>query len=289
MNLEEYNSLLKNVVLKYLKRGINPWQQPWLCPYNFCSNKKYRSMNSLMLSLISNERFENDPRWLSFKQSKAMGYSVKKGEKGSAVFFYSTSYCRTKKDEDGIKIKDKNGLYVKECVITRPIFRTYCVFNAKQLKDFPTLEIGEVDESVDLNQASKIMKKIPVNIKFNANNEAFYDPQRDEIIMPPKNNFYRLESFYSTLFHEAIHSTGSPNRLDRYTLSTYFNDRANHCKEELVAELGSLSLCQDCKFKYTNSNSVSYINSWLKSLDDDEFRLPDLYSDVSKAIKYLNG
>ncbi|MBK5201443.1 MAG: DUF1738 domain-containing protein, partial [Spirochaetaceae bacterium] len=267
---------------------INPWQQPWISPYNFTTKKRYKSMNSLLLSIIANDKFDNEPRWLTYKQALTMGYSVKKGERGSNVFLYSTSYNRSKRDRNGKKIKDSFGNYVKEDISTKPIFRTYCVFNAQQLNNCPELKINEVANDVDLNRANSIMSNIPVTVKFNIIDEAFYDPKMDEIIMPPKKNFFRLESFYSTLFHEAIHSTGAPNRLDRYTLSTYFSDYNNHCKEELVAELGSLSLCQECKFEYTNSNSVSYITSWTNSLMDEEFKLVDLYSDVSKALHYIN-
>ena len=43
-------------------------------------------MNSLFLSIISSDRFDNDPRWLTFNQAIKMGYSIRKGEKGSVVF-----------------------------------------------------------------------------------------------------------------------------------------------------------------------------------------------------------
>lgn len=289
MNLDEYNRLLNEIVLKYLNMGLNPWQQPWVSPYNFFTNKRYHSMNSLMLSLKSNELYENDPRWISYKQAMKMGYKVKKGEKGSTVFLYSNSYSRKKRNEDGIKIKDLSGNYIYEDIKTRPIFKTYYVFNAKQINNFPDLIINEVSDVADIDRAELISQKIPVSVKYEINDGAYYDPKKDEIYMPPKKNFYRLESFYSTLFHEAIHSTGSSKRLDRYSLSAYFSDYKNHCKEELVAELGALSLSQDCKFIYTNKNSVSYITSWAKSLKDDEFRLVDLYSDVSKALKYIDN
>ena len=122
-------------------------------------------------------------------------------------FLYSTSYDRIKRDLRGTKLKDSFGNYVKEDIFTKPIFRTYYVFNANQLNNCPKFKINEVSEDADLNKANVIMEKIPVSVEFDINDEAYYDPKRDEIFMPPKKNFYRVESFYSTLFHEAIHST----------------------------------------------------------------------------------
>ncbi|WP_286172023.1 zincin-like metallopeptidase domain-containing protein [Gracilibacillus phocaeensis] len=33
--------------------------------------------------------------------------------------------------------------------------------------------------------------------------------------MPPKKDFQEINEYYSTLFHEMVHSTGNKDRLDR--------------------------------------------------------------------------
>jgi antirestriction protein ArdC len=47
--------------------------------------------------------------------------------------------------------------------------------------------------------------------------------------------------YYSTLFHELVHSTGHPSRLDR-VFGKLFGDKL-YSKEELIAETGAAFLC----------------------------------------------
>ncbi|MCJ7637793.1 MAG: zincin-like metallopeptidase domain-containing protein [Nitrososphaeraceae archaeon] len=55
-----------------------------------------------------------------------------------------------------------------------------------------------------------------------------------------------LEDYYRDLFHELIHSTGHPSRLNRETILTtnYFNSTKDHgTVEELTATFGEMVLC----------------------------------------------
>ena len=46
------------------------------------------------------------------------------------------------------------------------------------------------------------------------------------------------EEFYSTLFHEMIHSTGHASRLNRIHPQKKRDERKDYAREELVAEIG---------------------------------------------------
>jgi hypothetical protein len=58
--------------------------------------------------------------------------------------------------------------------------------------------------------------------------------------MPRREAFDSPEFYYSVLFHELTHSTGSGSRLSRETLTQalHFGD-TNYSREELVAEMGA--------------------------------------------------
>ena len=57
----------------------------------------------------------------------------------------------------------------------------------------------------------------------------------------PSSHFVDAPHYYSTLFHELVHSTGNESRLKR-TFGDRVGDRL-YSKEELVAEMGAAFLC----------------------------------------------
>jgi antirestriction protein ArdC len=83
-------------IIAELEQGIVPWVQPWtsskqLCPLglpvNGLTRRSYSGINILLLwSALEDQGFAS-PYWLTFKQCIAMGGSVRKGEKGTHVYF----------------------------------------------------------------------------------------------------------------------------------------------------------------------------------------------------------
>ena len=125
-------------------------------------------------------------------------------------------------------------------------------------------------------------------IKNNLEN-AYYSPKFDYISIPKKEQFESIENYYSVLFHELVHSTGSENRLKRKTVtdSTIFGSE-NYSKEELIAELGSSFLCCYSKIEQkTIDNSASYIAGWLKALKNDKGLIIYASAQASKAFEYM--
>jgi antirestriction protein ArdC len=75
------------------------------------------------------------------------------------------------------------------------------------------------------------------------NSTAFYHPKFDRIYMPPYETYPSAEFYYHVLFHELIHSTGSPKRLNRFDYAyTVDLTTPTHSWEEIIAELGSAFL-----------------------------------------------
>lgn len=56
--------------------------------YNFKTDKTYNGMNRFILAISASIEGYKDPRWLTFKQAKELGYSVKKGSHGTTLEYW---------------------------------------------------------------------------------------------------------------------------------------------------------------------------------------------------------
>ncbi len=154
------------------------------------------------------------------------------------------------------------------------------VFNLTQTTLYkPDEEIKKLDERPKADEFLKSLSFIPL-IKNNLE-RAFYSPTLDYISVPPLKQFSGTDEYYSTLFHEIIHSTGHSSRLNR------FNPSENYSFEELVAEIGSSFLCSMCGINNTLDNSASYINSWLHPLQDDEKLIIKASTQAKNSVNFL--
>jgi antirestriction protein ArdC len=120
-------TLVTNVIIAQLEKGVVPWRCPWQRnvgrPCNFHTGQEYRSINVILLGL---QQFAS-PYWMTWNQIKHHGGSVKKGEHGSLVVKYG-KFKKKIEDEEGKETK-KNSAYIKG----------YKVFNALQIDgiEFP--------------------------------------------------------------------------------------------------------------------------------------------------------
>jgi len=98
---------------------------------------------------------------------------------------------------------------------------------------------------------------------------AYYRPSTDCVHIPARTHFVDAPHYYSTLFHELIHSTGHETRLNR-TFGERFGDEL-YSKEELVAEMGAAFLCAiaDIANEDTERNTTAYIRNWISKLQED--------------------
>ena len=106
--------------------------------------------------------------------------------------------------------------------------------------------------------------------------------------MPKPKYFKNTDLFYTALFHELIHWTGHPSRLNRFVVSQP-SSREEYAFEELIAQLGATYLCFSCDIKKTISHSVHYIDSWLAALKNDKKYFFKAISYATKASEFING
>ncbi len=278
--------IVTNKIIEQLEKGTVPWHKTWISKdgakgddYNMISKKPYRGINRILLSMsrLNNDLTSN--QWLTFKQANEKGGSVKAGEKATMVVFWKP--LTFKKDDSGNEIEER----------TIPILRYYNVFNVEQTTLEP--DVSQKEETKIINKIEECenilsgFKDSPV-IDYGYN-QAFYSPLSDKVSLPDADAFDSEECYYTTLFHELVHSTGHKTRLSRagITSTTFFGDH-EYSREELIAEMGAAFLCSNTGIENkTIDNSAAYIKGWLKKLRDDKRVVILAASAAQKASDYI--
>jgi antirestriction protein ArdC len=118
---------------------------------------------------------------------------------------------------------------------------------------------------------------------------AYYRPSTDAVHMPARFRFVDASHFYSTLFHELVHSTGHETRLNR-TFGASFGDDL-YSKEELIAETGAAFLCAIAGIasEHTERNTTAYIQNWIAKLEGDNRLVLQAAAAAQKAVDLIAG
>jgi len=287
--------VITNRIIEIMEKGNVPWKKTWQggsnLPANLVSFRKdkttYSGLNVFTLSSMGySSRF-----WLTFKQGQDLGGMVKKGEKGFPVVYFNLLE-KDKKNNEGKTIKDANGENVKTKI---PLLRYHTVFNTEQFTgiEVPELEVKEPIVFNPIESAEKIVKGYIGKPEIKHGGErACYSPMQDIVKMPPKECFVGEEEYYSTLFHELVHSTGHKNRLNREEIQNFhfFGDE-NYSKEELTAEMGATFLISEAGIstEATMKNSVAYLQNWINALRNDKTLIVRASTLAKKAVNKILG
>ena len=268
--------LITQRIIGLLEAGTIPWKKPWKVstawPRNLVTKRPYRGINVFVLLAMSYE----SPFWLTFRQATELGGYIRKGEKACPVVFWKQTIIEDK------ETKEKHQV---------PLLRFYHVFNASQcenLKNAPPLaeQLGTLVKPADV--VARMPQ--PPAIKHGMT-KAFYSPTEDFIGLPSLEKFANPEAYFSTLYHEAVHASGHPARLNRPSLSAQAGFGSDpYCREELVAELGAAFLCAHADIaERTVENSAAYIKNWLGRLKSDKRLVVQAAAQAQVAADYILG
>lgn len=269
-----------------------PWEKMWQTerPYNATTQKDYRGVNSFWLSIQAGEKGYTDPRWCTFKQAKDNGWSVKKGEKATAIEFWSIYDTKARKT---LSLAEADEIVSKEperADDMKPIARAHYVFNAAQIDGIPKLERTEpiVDIAAIRGQRDTLLQNMGLAFK-EGGDRAYYSPSNDSVTMPPENAFKNDYSYVSTFLHECAHGSGAPHRFNRDMSGTFGSEK--YAKEELRAEIASAFTTQALGFKSDEKqfldNHKAYIQSWVEAIKDKPNELFAAIKDAEKIADYL--
>lgn len=267
-------------IIEQLESNIIPWEKPWSGvrsgAFNRVSKKSYSLLNQMLLS--------KEGEWATFKQWSELGGKVRKGEKSEIVVFWKVLPIE-EVQEDGTKV-------IKQI----PLLKYINVFHISQVEGIKPLPNEELNAIEPIEKAESILQdywtREEITIEHIKGNDAYYSPSRDLIRLPLFEQFKNANEYYSTAFHESVHSTMKESRCNRTEerknkLVAFGSDE--YSKEELVAELGSASIMNMLGIETRKSfrNSTAYIQNWLQVLKNDVKFIVSASSKAEKAVNYI--
>ncbi|PHR95807.1 MAG: antirestriction protein ArdC [Oceanobacter sp.] len=270
-------------IIAQLEEGIFPWVKPWNAgnavtglPRNAISGRHYSGIDILILwgAVIDGDYPSQD--WLTFRQALAAGGCVRKGEKGSTIFYAD----RFTPDDD------RNQEGEGDAPRSIPFLKRFTVFNAAQCDGLPkrlTAEPTPLPERELHDEAETLIAATEADYRTGGT-KAFYSPAEDYVEVPPQPAFTHQIDYYRTALHELGHWTGHKTRLDRDQSGNF--GTALYAREELCAELASAFLCAALGIVPTVRHA-DYLGSWLAVLRQDNRAIFKAASQASKAADYL--
>ena len=252
-------------IVAELEAGAAPWVKPWSAtpgahtPSNAVSNRPYSGCNVVLLWMAQAAAYRT-PRFLTFKQALELGGNVRKGERGTKVYFVKQLHVRDEVTDDSSSTR------------LVPMMREYTVFNVDQCENLPDsistgkpIRVRNPDTRDEL--ADDFLHSTGADVR-EGHGEAYYVPSQDFISI------------------ELTHWTGHKSRLDR-DLKNRFGSRS-YAAEELIAELGAAVLCAEFGFD-GDVRSAGYIGNWIELLKADKRAFFTACSHAFKAADYLRG
>lgn len=284
---------LVDSLVELMQQGTAPWRKEWAASgsghhLNLISGHRYSGSNVCLLALQQIVRGSALPYWVGRTQAKAAGWCPKKGSKGAYIIRPQLNkYEQT--DDSGKVVVDNNGTPVVNAWVS---FKPVCVFNAADLQGDGLEEAIAKMQGIDtakpaherISHAESILSSWEVDVTFGGN-RAFYSPQNDRIAVPNLQDFSNPESFYATWAHECIHSTGHKNRLARDLYNEF--GTPGYAREELVAELGAVMLCDRLEISSDFTNHAAYLEHWIKMLQESPKILYKILSESRKAADLI--
>lgn len=296
---------------------------------NYETKKEYTGSNAMILNVLLGSIMPT-PYYLTASQIEKMKGSIKKGAKSVPLVYYNFIYTLKdfsknpeaeqrllskirgyKIDRKGKKVivlgadnyagqllTEKEIDYLKldrNEYISKGFLRYYRVFNIADTTGIeysvplpkPTTPADRIANAEAIVKGYTDCPKIILN-----KDEAVYNITKDVIGIPDLSQFDPKEEYYSTLFHEMIHSTMSENRLNRLEHYKGKDKDAQYAFEELIAELGASYLCGLAGIlEVTYLNSTSYLKGWHEKLQKYTQQYSDFFiyatKESQKAVDYI--
>lgn len=311
--MDQISSDLAQIFIKALKEDRLPFDKGFddnfHLPFNPATGTVYKGTSCFILLCNKIDKGYEDPRYMTFNNAKDLGGHVRKGEKGVACVRFQPKTINVT-DKDGKVILDEKGEPEKrELLIPCP----YTVFNVEQIEGLEHVlkPLTPPDHQWEPHErAEALIKNSQAVIKHSDHwFTPCYMPIEDEIRMPERKQFHTNNDYYGVLMHELCHWTGHKSRLNRFKTDPFEvisdpeelkNSRIDYAKEELRAEIGSSILCTtigvyshlySSKSTFENIDPIrkhkSYIQSWIKILENDPREILKATAQADKIASYL--
>ncbi len=272
-----YEAVTQRIITD-LEAGTAPWVQPWAVslPRNAVSQRSYSGVNVLLLWQAAAEHEYRNHTWLTFRQAKQLGGSVRRGEKSISIVYASTYQKRG--------IDEATQEETSESI---PFLKRYRVFNAAQTEGLPE-HLYCVSDPQPFEDREATVEAFLARLGADVHHgypRAGYNQEGDIIVLPHPQDFVSAFEYYSTSLHEHSHWTGHQSRLNR-DLRGRFGSSA-YAMEELIAELASAFVSAELGIQ-TQLQHASYIESWLEVLTHDSKAIFTAARRATEAAQYLH-
>lgn len=264
-----------------------PWHQPWInaaAPANYVTQRSYRGVNLMLLDSGTEYLTWNQLCDIQKNQPKV---KLRKGSKASPVVYFAF--------QD--KMKDVVGAsgQIEQKTVKVPFLRYYNVFSVNDVDGLePHPKTSYHHEPIAEAEAivkGYLARESSLQITYNNGEKACYRPSVDVVSIPKMKLYSNLAEYYSTVFHELTHSTGIPQRCNRFKPFSFVFGDESYSKEELVAEIGANLLCAKCGIDNSKAtdNSIAYLQGWLSALKDDVTLIVKAGALSQKAADFILG
>jgi HK97 family phage prohead protease len=267
------------------KKASSQWQIPWRQLSSHARNatgteRAYQGTNQLMLLLVASARGYKTGKWAGAAQWKKLGGKINKKNQDKGVQILAPNRTMSPiMNADGDVIGSYKGYHVTT------------VWNVQDVDGLPAEMYEDKDVMLlspeeRLKDLENIIEELGPKWEEKAGSGAFYTPSTDKITMPRFEQFNNPIGFYSTLFHETVHWTGNPSRLDRKV--NFDRNSSEYAFEELIAEIGSAFALGSMGIEAPlREDHAPYVAGWLKALKDKPDSLKLAIAGAQQAVDYL--
>jgi antirestriction protein ArdC len=286
-------------LIALMELGTAPWRREWQGQQgshrNLLTGHAYRGANPLLLEFGALLKGHTLPLWLGGAQAKANGWFPRKGSSAVRIVRPQLNH-RQQLDPNGAPLLSPEGEPLSSSWVS---YKVVPVFNAADLVAPTTAAESDLQQRIAaalqqagspptvaarLDHAESILEAWPVSTRFGGT-VACYSPAADRISMPAAEAFHNREAFASTWAHEQIHSTGHASRLKRPQGGVMGS--AAYAREELVAELGAVLLCQRLQISSDFQNHAAYLSHWAELLKESPAVLFQVLSAARQAADLI--
>ena len=300
--IKEKNCLFEDPTVEGVTEPVQPTKS--------IDGREYTNQTNMLITLL-NSMFQPEYgyKYATKYKIKSLGGNLRKGQSIKPIIIEKNFMMYAEKPKEKPKIwpyADKEKQKDLKAKGIKPFWvrRTSEVFNVKgqteHLPDkyYPAPVPQKLGDQKFIMDANHIMKKVIESNDIKISNKVctpHVSMKKGKVIsakinIPEIQYFKSPQQYFSTLLHEVVHHTGTPDRLG--FLSFKSNKRTQHyAHEELRAEIGSVYMCAQLGLPFENhiDNHAGYCKGWLNALENNPSFILDVTSDVVLTGRFLEN
>ena len=279
--MNAYEKVTQIVLDTIDKEGLLPWQRPWVgefAAWSHATGRDYSWLNCLLCG--------KSGEFGTFKQWKDAGGTIKKGAKARTICFYTI----LEKTVTGTDVKTGESVTWETKI---PMLKYFSVFHSDDVEGDVKLK-RHSEEGVEFQHdrhedadhcISAYVERERIILQQDPSvGRAYFCSGQNMVQVPPLEKFREQPEYYSTMFHELVHST--QRAMHRDTDHRFGSKK--YAAEELVAEMGAAFLCYHFGMSpVTIDNSAAYLKNWRDHIANDNRLIITAATAAEKAVKFI--